>query len=745
MFMKKFFTLLAMMSMLTFSSQAAYYLVGQQPFGQGWDPSTGVELTLNSEGLYSYKATINGAIYFVLADNLASPGDWDTFNNDYRIGPLGANETVGVNEWITTQKAQGNGSGSYMFIGTGSEYTITYNPYISKFKIEGDQGEIEIDSYTVAGTPAAVFGTEWDPANTDNDMIKQEDGTYALTKYGCELAGSELAFKVVANHSWDSGFAWPNQDYVFSVEEPGVYDVTIKFNPESEEVSVEAVQSGSIDVLTGDLFILGQVNGNGWDPSVGYKMDTENGKVFTGTITTEGESIDEEDGIGYSYFSFTTKLSESSEDWSSIGAYRIGATEDGFPLTEDLMGVELGLSNFGQTNSFKIAAGEYDLTVDVENKIMIINKAETPEPPAGPTLEKVWEITDLSFMPTADVRQGFGMGGKFYINCKTYTTDSVGNVLETPTLYVVDENGADGAYAGGRNCGITRDEAGNIVISNAIFPTAWSEATIEVFNPETGISKEYTVPEQCGIDGRSDMLGFAKGDLMADGVLYLASGTTNGVGILTINGSDVNLDESYLATCDGLSPTTSTVVNYYKDLDGEDALLYVTRNAAPLKLVADGENFTATPIVLPFKAPSNGAFPFIWDGKEYFLYPAKTAEEANYLDGFAIAEADAEEPLVYVPSTVAAAANGYQCNWLNAEVDKDGVTIYQYYPGSHLTVYRLTNGTGGVEELINDVEKVVSSVRYYNIMGQEVQEINGLTIVVTTYTDGTRSAVKVIK
>ena len=41
--------------------------------------------------------------------------------------------------------------------------------------------------------------------------------------------------------------------------------------------------------------------------------------------------------------------------------------------------------------------------------------------------------------------------------------------------------------------------------------------------------------------------------------------------------------------------------------------------------------------------------------------------------------------------------------------------------------------------------KVVSSVRYYNIMGQEMREANGLTIVVTTYTDGSHDAVKVIK
>ena len=740
--MKKFFTLFAMMVMLAFSSQAAYYLVGQEPFGQGWEPSTGVELTMGSDGLYSVTATVNGTIYFVLADNLASAGDWTTFNNEYRIGPLGDNEDVTVGSWITTQKAQGNGNGSYKFIGTGGEYTITYNPYISKFKIEGYVAPIVIDSYTVAGTPAAIFGTEWDPSNTDNDMIKQADGTYALTKYNCQLAGSELMFKVVGNHDW--GFAWPSQDYVFTVDEPGLYDVTFKFDPETKEVAVDSIQSGSYDPRTGELYILGEVNGNGWDPSNGFKMDTEDGNIFTANITTAGENTDENDGIGYSFFSFTTMLGENIEDWSSIAGYRIGAVEDGFPLTDDMMGVELGLGSFGHPNSFKIPAGEYDLTVNLETMTIVVNKIDTPEPPVGPKIKKVWEITDLSStMYLTGVRQGFGMNGKFYIN------DTQWNGEGEPTLYVYGENGVENTMPGSTNTPITRDEAGNIIITtNVDFPaTDWAAAGagIKVINPMTGEAKEFTIPEDCGIAGRCDMFGFAKGNLMEDGVLYLTGGTNTGISVLTIEGGEVSEDNSYLATCDGITPTTSTVINYFKDLDGEDALLYVTRNASPLVLAADGDNFTATAIALPSKATSNGAFQFIWDGKEYFLYPYKTAEEANYLDGFAVAEAGADEPLVVVPSTVATAANGYQANWLNAEVDENGVTIYQYYPGGHMTVYRLTNGSGGVEELITDTNKVVAGVRYYNIMGQEMKEANGLTIVVTTYTDGSHSAVKILK
>ncbi len=48
-----------------------------------------------------------------------------------------------------------------------------------------------------------------------------------------------------------------------------------------------------------------------------------------------------------------------------------------------------------------------------------------------------------------------------------------------------------------------------------------------------------------------------------------------------------------------------------------------------------------------------------------------------------------------------------------------------------------------VEEM--NAAKTVASVRYYNMAGQEMTKAEGMTIKVTTYTDGTTSAVKVMK
>jgi hypothetical protein len=49
----------------------------------------------------------------------------------------------------------------------------------------------------------------------------------------------------------------------------------------------------------------------------------------------------------------------------------------------------------------------------------------------------------------------------------------------------------------------------------------------------------------------------------------------------------------------------------------------------------------------------------------------------------------------------------------------------------------------GVDELA--AGKTVAGVSYYNVMGQEMSQANGVTIVVTRYTDGSMSTSKVIK
>ena len=63
--------------------------------------------------------------------------------------------------------------------------------------------------------------------------------------------------------------------------------------------------------------------------------------------------------------------------------------------------------------------------------------------------------------------------------------------------------------------------------------------------------------------------------------------------------------------------------------------------------------------------------------------------------------------------------------------NKSDIVYLEVYP--HTAVDELSAG------------KTVTGVRYYNMAGQQMAQPNGLTIQVTTYSDGSTSAVKVVK
>ena len=311
---------------------------------------------------------------------------------------------------------------------------------------------------------------------------------------------------------------------------------------------------------------------------------------------------------------------------------------------------------------------------------------------AGYTIEKLWSY-DISSINASNARQGLGMNGKFYINERTEST-----------IYIYDQTGLIGTMTGSPNMTITRDEAGNIIYANTAFPGDWkNNPTITVVNPETLESKVYTIPEECDplSLGRCDVLGTAKGNMMEDGELYIATVTnTSTIVKLVITDGEVNTDDSYAPEASPITTSTTTPIYPYTDLEGNDALLYYTRTTNPVKLLPDGDNYSGSAFMLPRRGTTMGMFPFVWDGKELFLYNTQAA--ANYLDGFAVAEAyktaaTITTPLVEVEPTVSASLSGtLAINWLWAEVDGDGVTIYQYYPstndtpGAHISVYRMT-------------------------------------------------------
>ena len=109
-------------------------------------------------------------------------------------------------------------------------------------------------TFTVAGDNVDVFGTSWDPTNTANDMVLQEDNTYKWEKTGLTLPMGQIAFKVVKDHDWNNGAnAYPADNYIINITEAGIYTIAIYYNPNDNNYV------GDVVTKTGDAVVIPSV------------------------------------------------------------------------------------------------------------------------------------------------------------------------------------------------------------------------------------------------------------------------------------------------------------------------------------------------------------------------------------------------------------------------------------------------------------------------------------------------------
>jgi len=82
------------------------------------------------------------------------------------------------------------------------------------------------DVWTAAGS-STIFGSNWNETDTSNDLTDKGNGIWELTKTGCILEQNvKNELKVLKNHNWYIEVYPKKDNYVFKVEETGIYDVT---------------------------------------------------------------------------------------------------------------------------------------------------------------------------------------------------------------------------------------------------------------------------------------------------------------------------------------------------------------------------------------------------------------------------------------------------------------------------------------------------------------------------------------
>jgi hypothetical protein len=124
------------------------------------------------------------------------------------------------------------------------------------------------------------------------------------------------------------------------------------------------------DLDAQDIYILGEVDENGWAPNVGKKMILGENGLYTSDITCDGRNS------GYNFFSFTTELAENNDDggWAYIAPFRFGAVSVGdFAVTDEMLGRELSLT-YENGQAFMIPEGEYKLSLNLEDMKLVITK-----------------------------------------------------------------------------------------------------------------------------------------------------------------------------------------------------------------------------------------------------------------------------------------------------------------------------------------------------------------------------------
>ena len=308
------------------------------------------------------------------------------------------------------------------------------------------------------------------------------------------------------------------------------------------------------------------------------------------------------------------------------------------------------------------------------------------------------ELTSTTNVPADRMnnRQGFGMQGAFVVMDK---------VLGQISSYNPEDGSVIGTLATGATASwpaITRDDAGNII---ARVDNSWPGN----FMADTVIMKIFPFGSDEGIDvvgnifadfeaenGRCDFFSFIEGNVMDEnegGILWLVTAKSTGILKVPFLGGEIDHDHIALFPVEGatLAPTSSTVVNPYVAADGTKHYMLWTRNANAVDLVMNEteDGFIGTTFTLPNKGATNGCFPFTFAGKDLVLYTTLP----NYGNAWAIAEKNAEEPIAVVPEEPGYVTNGFQCNWLNAElVNENKVLIYQYFPGNYFKTYELTIG-----------------------------------------------------
>lgn len=195
----------------------------------------------------------------------------------------------------------------------------------------------------------------------------------ATTSYSLSYSGDALN---ITADNFDVTAEGMTAMVVKNVEDLGYGNYVVTIGATSVDLKNHALYTINISrsPITGHAYIMGNVNGNLFAPNVGVEMTAGDDNVYTARVTTAGEND------GYSYFSLATQLAATGDDaeWDAIKAFRTGAESADLLIDDNNVDTALPLTDWGIYNSFKIGAGTWDMTLDLNAKTLTVSKVFNP-------------------------------------------------------------------------------------------------------------------------------------------------------------------------------------------------------------------------------------------------------------------------------------------------------------------------------------------------------------------------------
>ncbi|MDD5870334.1 MAG: T9SS type A sorting domain-containing protein [Bacteroidales bacterium] len=304
------------------------------------------------------------------------PTRWDQIA-DYRFGAKAPNTTI---VWGQTHEVGEllDSKENFFWIATGM-YTVTLNMeaktvvvtpindythvYVMGDGVKGQAnaanvGEELLTSDGVNFTKEVVFdakGAETAAFTFSTKLAETADdwASIAANQFGAQESNTPVVLKTEMELGADgiaNAFTIPSGTYEINVN---IQTRVIKVNPHKFP----------------PIYVMGQVNGQGWNADQGTAMDTEDGNVYTLT----GEFYNES---GEATFAFTTGLGGDATMWEQIKDLRFGNAVGG--LDPIYFGKEhkLGAPYASKEDWFSVINGKYTITLNKEKNSIVVMPAE---------------------------------------------------------------------------------------------------------------------------------------------------------------------------------------------------------------------------------------------------------------------------------------------------------------------------------------------------------------------------------